>query len=40
MSIETTIFTLKINLPNEECAVVYDGKENLQLNKEHGIICL
>ena len=40
MSLETTIFTFKISFPFEECAVVYDSQENIQMNKERGIVCL
>ena len=40
MSIETTVFTFKINVPYEEWAAVYDSDENIQMNKERGIICL
>ena len=40
MSIETTVFTFKINVPYEEWAVIYDSDENIQLNRERGIVCL
>ena len=40
MSHETTVFTFKISVPFEEWASVYDSEENIQLNKERGIICL
>ena len=40
MSLETTVFTFKINVPFEKWVSVYDSKENIQMNKERGIICL
>ena len=40
MSLETTVFTFKISVPFEEWAAVYDSKENIQMNKQRGIICL
>ena len=40
MSLETTVFTFKINVPFEEWAAVYDSEENIAMNKELGIICL
>ena len=40
MSLETTVFTFKISVPFEEWAAVYDSEENIQMNKERGIICL
>ena len=40
MSLETTVFTFKISVPFEEWAAVYDSQENIQMNKERGIICL
>ena len=40
MSVETTVFTFKISVPFEEWAAVYDSQENIQMNKERGIICL
>ena len=40
MSVETTVFTLKISVPLEEWAVVYDSHENKEMNKERGIVCL
>ena len=40
MFIETTVFTFKISVPFEEWAAVYDSEENIQMNKERGIICL
>ena len=40
MSIETNVFTFTINVPYEEWAAVYDSQENIQMNKELGIICL
>ena len=40
MSLETTVFTFKISVPYEEWAAVYDSKENIQMMKETGIICL
>ena len=39
MSLETTVFTFKINVPFDKWAAVYDSEENLQMNKERGIIC-
>jgi len=40
MSLETTLFTFKIRVPFEEWAAVYDSQENIQINKERGIVCL
>ena len=40
MKIETTVFTFKICIPDEKWASVYDSEENIQINKERGIICL
>ena len=40
MSIKTTVFTLKIRSPFEEWAAFYDSEENIEMNKERGIICL
>ena len=40
MSIETTVFTFKISVLLEEWASVYDSHENIQMNKERGIVCL
>ena len=40
MSLETTVFTFKIKVIFKEWAVVYDSEENIQMNKELGIICL
>ena len=40
MSLETTVFTFKIRGPFQEWAAVYDSQENIQMNKERGIICL
>ena len=40
MSLETTVFKFKISVPFEEWAAVYDSQENIQMNKERGIICL
>ncbi|MCR8539672.1 MAG: DUF3764 family protein [Prochlorococcus marinus CUG1439] len=40
MSLETTVYIFKISVPFEEWAAVYDSKENIQMNKERGIICL
>jgi len=40
MSFETTVFTFKISVPFEEWAAVYDSEENIQMNKDRGIICL
>ena len=40
MSLETAVFTFKISVPFEEWAAVYDSEENIQMNKECGIICL
>ena len=40
MSLETTVFTFKISVPFEEWAEVYDSQENIQMNKECGIVCL
>ncbi len=39
MSLETTIFTFKINVPFEEWDVDYDSDENMQMNKDLGILC-
>ena len=38
MTIETTVFKFKISVPYEEWAAVYDREENIQMNKERGII--
>ena len=40
MSLETTVFTFKISVPFDEWAAVYDSQENIQMNKERGIVCL
>ncbi len=40
MSIETTVFTFKIIVSFDEWAKVYDSQENIQMNKERGIVCL
>ncbi len=40
MSLETTVFTFKIKVIFKEWAVVYDSEENIQINKERGIVCL
>ena len=40
MSLETTVCTFKISVPFEERAAVYDSEENIQMNKERGIVCL
>ena len=40
MTLETTVFTFKISVPFEEWAAVYDSQENIQMNKERGIVCL
>ena len=40
MSLETTVFTFKISVPFEEWAAVYDSYENIQMNKERGIVCI
>ena len=40
MSLETTVFTFEINAPFEEWAAVYDSDENIQMNKDRGIIFL
>ena len=40
MFLETTVFTSKIGFPFEEWASVYDSQENIQMNKERGIVCL
>ena len=40
MTLETTVFTFKISVPFEEWAEVYDSQENIQMNKERGIVCL
>ena len=40
MSLKTTVFTFKISVPFEEWATVYDSEENIQMNKDRGIICL
>ena len=38
MSLETTVFTFKISVPFKEWAAVYDSQENIQMNKERGIV--
>ena len=40
MSLETTVFTFKISVPFEKWAAVYDSQENIQMNKERGIVWL
>ena len=40
MSLETTVYTFKISVPFAEWATVYDSEENIEMNKELGIICL
>tara|TARA_B100001989_G_C24246799_1_gene320112 strand:- start:319 stop:486 length:168 start_codon:yes stop_codon:yes gene_type:complete len=40
LSLETTVFTLKISVYFEKWAAVYDSGENKPMNKESGIICL
>ena len=40
ISLETTVLTFKISFPFEEGAAVYDSQENIQMNKECGILCL
>ncbi len=40
MSVETTVFTFKINVPFEDWVAVYDSEENIEMNKERGISCL
>ena len=40
MSLETTVFKFKISVPFEEWASVYGSEENIQMNKERGIVCL
>ena len=40
MNLETTVFTFKISVPFEEWAAVHDSQENIQMNKERGIVCL
>ena len=40
MALETTVFTFKISAPFEEWTAVYDCQENIQMNKERGIVCL
>ena len=40
MPLETTVFTFKISVPFEEWASVYASQENIQMNKERGIVCL
>ena len=40
MSLKTTVFTFKISVPFEEWATVYDSEENIQMNKDRGIICI
>ena len=40
MSLETTVFTFKISVPFQKWAAVYNSQENIQMNKERGIICL
>ncbi len=38
MSLETTVFTFKISVPFEEWTAVYEGEENIEINKKRGII--
>jgi len=40
MNLETTVYTFKISVAFEEWAAVYDSEENIQMNKDRGIICL
>ena len=40
MSLENTVFTFKISFPFEEWTAVYASQENIQMNKERGIVCL
>ena len=40
MPLETTVFTFKISVPFKEWADVYGSEENIQMNKERGIVCL
>ena len=40
MSLETTVFTFKISVTFEEWSAVYDSQENIQINRERGIVCL
>ena len=40
MSLETTVFKFKISVPFQKWAAVYDSQENIQMNKERGIVCL
>ena len=40
MSLETTVFKFKISVYFEKWAAVYDSQENIQMNKECGIVCL
>jgi len=40
LSLENTVLTFKIRVPFEEWAAVYDSEENIQMNKERGIVCL
>ena len=40
MSLETTVFTFKICVLYEKWAAVYESEENIQMNKDRGIICL
>ena len=40
MSLVTTVYTFKINLPFVEWAAVSDSQENIKMNKERGIVCL
>ena len=40
MSLETSVFTFKISVSFKEWASVYGSQENIQMNKERGIVCL
>ena len=40
MSLETTVFQFKISVTYEKWASIYDSEENIQMNKDRGIICL
>ena len=40
MSIETSVFTFKIKVPFEKWGAVYNREENIEMNKERGIIHL
>ena len=40
MSLETTVFTFKISVTFEAWGAVFNSQENIQMNKERGIVCL